>query len=99
MSRHSVADQPGTGEPIMSLHNWLQKVSAALTPGRGRSGHRPRGSVRAARHRPVLQLLEDRCVLTQYAVTDLGTLGCAHCIAADMTDPDTVVRPASQADA
>src|SRR2546423_1079061 len=55
----------------MSFHSWLQNLRSALVPGRGRRQHRRR-SIRAATHRPNLEVLEDRCVPTVYAVTDLG---------------------------
>src|SRR5262245_1334564 len=58
MCRHPIAGQPGKGEPTMSLHSWLQNLRSALAPGRGR--HRRRGSLRAATHRPCLEVLEAR---------------------------------------
>ena len=62
MSRHSIADQPRMGERTMSFHSWLQNLRSALAPGRGQRHHRRRGSLRAATHRPNLEVLEDRCV-------------------------------------
>jgi hypothetical protein len=48
----------------MSPHSWLQELRSALTPGRTQRDHRRRASRRAARHRPNLEVLEDRCVPT-----------------------------------
>ena len=44
----------------MSFHSWLRKFRCALAPGRGRRHHNGRGSLRAATHRPSLEVLEDR---------------------------------------
>lgn len=43
----------------MSFHSWLQNLQSALTPSRGQRRGR-RGSLRAATHRPNLEVLEDR---------------------------------------
>ena len=48
----------------MSFHSWLQNLRSALAPGRGQRHHRRRGSPRAATHRPNLEVLEDRCLLS-----------------------------------
>ena len=48
----------------MSFHSWLQNLRSALAPGRGQRHHRRRGSLRAATHRPNLEVLEDRCLLS-----------------------------------
>src|SRR3954470_2332977 len=74
MSRHSTADQPGKGEPTMSFRRWLQNLRSALPPGRGQRHHSRQRSLRAATHRLKVEVLEDRCVPAQYAVTDLGYL-------------------------
>src|SRR5262245_55140576 len=58
MCRHCIADQPQMGEQSMSLHSWLQKIRSALT-SRQRQ-RRQRSSPRAATHRPLLEVLEDR---------------------------------------
>ena len=47
----------------MSFHSWLQNLRSALAPGRGQRKHGRRGSLRAATHRPNLEVLEDRCLL------------------------------------
>src|SRR5207244_7101046 len=60
MCRHSIADQPGKGERTMSFHRWLQNLGSALAPCRDQRQHRRRGSLRAATHRPGLEVLEDR---------------------------------------
>jgi large repetitive protein len=59
----------------MSFTSWLRNIRSALAPSRGQRNHRRRGSLRAATHRPRLELLEDRCTPSTYAVMDLGTLG------------------------
>ena len=59
----------------MSLHSSLLKFRSALATGRGQRRRRTWGSARAARHWPSFEVLEDRCVPAQYAVTDLGTFG------------------------
>src|SRR5437764_5557930 len=64
MSHHSNADQPGKGVLTMSFNSWLQNLRSALAPGRGQRHHRRRGSLRAATHRPNLEVLEDRCLLS-----------------------------------
>jgi hypothetical protein len=46
----------------MSLHRWLQNFYSALAPGRSQRRHGRRGSLRAATHRPDLEILEDRRV-------------------------------------
>src|SRR5262245_50609292 len=60
MCRHSTADQPRMGEPTVSFPSWLRKFRSALAPGRGQRHHKGRGSLRAASHRPSLEVLEDR---------------------------------------
>src|SRR5438876_2588838 len=62
MSSHVSPDQPRTGELTMSFNSWLQNLRSALAPSRGQRNHRRRGSLRAATHRPNLEVLEDRCV-------------------------------------
>src|SRR5687768_2710187 len=47
----------------MSFTSWLQNLRSALILGRQRN-HRRRGSLRAATHRPNLEVLEDRCLLS-----------------------------------
>src|SRR5262249_10139506 len=54
---HSTADQPRMGEPTMSFHRWLHNLRSALAP---RRRDRRRDSLRAATHRPSLEVLEDR---------------------------------------
>src|SRR5262249_51133499 len=60
MCRHGIADQPGKGEPTMSLHSWLRNLRPALAPGQGQRKHPHRGSKRAPTHRPNLEVLEGR---------------------------------------
>src|SRR5437773_10233038 len=61
-ARGCIADQPGKGERTMSFHSWLQNLRTTVGPGRRQRHHRRRGSLRAATHRPTLEVLEDRCV-------------------------------------
>jgi hypothetical protein len=56
----------------MSFNSWLQNPRSALAPSRGQRNHRRRGSLRAATHRPNLEILEDRCVPSTFAAFDLG---------------------------
>lgn len=44
----------------MSFHSWLQNLQFALAPRRSQRNHVRRGSLRAASHRPGLEVLEDR---------------------------------------
>jgi hypothetical protein len=44
----------------MSPHRWLQILRTVLMPGRGQRRHRRRVPLRAATHRPNLEVLEDR---------------------------------------
>ena len=44
----------------MSFNSWLQNLRSALAPGRGQRDHGRRGSLRAATHRPNVEVLEDR---------------------------------------
>jgi Calx-beta domain-containing protein/FG-GAP repeat protein len=44
----------------MSLYSWLQNLRSALAPVRGKRRHTRQSSHRAARHRPSLEVLEDR---------------------------------------
>src|SRR5438045_1120863 len=88
MCRHSIADQPEMGEPTMSLHRWLQTFRSALTPRRGRRHSRRRGSSRGTTYRPGFEALEDRCVPTMYAATDLGIL---YSSARDLNEAGQVV--------
>src|SRR5947209_1177607 len=53
MSRHCIADQLANGELIMSFNSWLQNLRSALAPGR-----------MERKHRPHLEALEDRCLLS-----------------------------------
>jgi Calx-beta domain/FG-GAP-like repeat len=46
----------------MSFNSWLQNHRSALAPSRDQRNHRRRDSLRAATHRPNLEVLEDRCV-------------------------------------
>jgi hypothetical protein len=46
----------------MSLHSWLKNIRSALAPRRDQRWHRRRGALRAATHRPGLEVLEDRTV-------------------------------------
>ena len=55
----------------MSFNSWLQNLRSALAPSLGRRNHRRR-SLRAATHRPNLEVLEDRCVPSTFAAFDLG---------------------------
>ena len=48
----------------MSFPSWLQNLRSALAPGRGQRHHGRRASHRAATHRPNLEVLEDRCLLS-----------------------------------
>ncbi|MBI3406960.1 MAG: DUF3466 family protein [Planctomycetes bacterium] len=78
----------------MSFHSWLQNLRSALTPGRNRGRQRQRRSPRPTSHRPSLEILEDRCVPAQYAVTDLGTLGGSYSHVADINEAGQVVGDA-----
>ncbi len=63
----------------MSFTSWLRNLRSALARGRVERKHRRQRSLRAATHRPHLELLEDRCLpSTTYSITDLGTLGDAY---------------------
>src|SRR5262249_27471067 len=75
MSIHSIADQLRMGERTMSLHSWLQNLRSVLAPGRGQRHHRRRGALRAARHRPNLEILEDRTVPSTFTVLNLADSG------------------------
>jgi probable HAF family extracellular repeat protein len=77
----------------MSFNSWLQNLRSVLAPGRGQRNHKRRGSLRAATHRPNLEVLEDRCVPALYAVTDLGTLS-----ASDLNNAGQVVGQAGTTD-
>jgi hypothetical protein len=46
----------------MSFISWVQNNRSALAPSGGQRNHKRRGALRAAKHRPILQLLEDRWV-------------------------------------
>ncbi len=48
----------------MSFNSWLQNLRSALAPSRGQRHHGRWGSLRAATHRPDLEVLEDRCLLS-----------------------------------
>ena len=48
----------------MSAHGWLKSLRSNPATGRGQRNHRRRGSHRAAMHRPSLEALEDRTLLT-----------------------------------
>ena len=55
----------------MSFHSWLQSLRSTLAPGRGQRNPRRRGSLRAATHRPHLEALEVRSLLSTFTVTNL----------------------------
>ena len=65
----------------MSFHSWLQNLRSGLAPDRGHR-RRPR---RSATHRPCLEVLEDRTVLSGYQQINLAgyQAGMAH-----FTDPN-----------
>src|SRR5438093_707638 len=63
MSLHCIADQPRKGDFTMSFTSWLRNLRSALAPSRVERQHRRR-SLRPAPHRPRLEALEDRCLLT-----------------------------------
>ncbi len=48
----------------MSLHRWLQNLRSIVAPRRGQPYHGRRGALRARAHRPHLEVLEDRCLLS-----------------------------------
>ena len=48
----------------MSFPSWLQNLRSALASAQSQRHHRRRGSLRAATHRPNLEVLEDRCLLS-----------------------------------
>jgi hypothetical protein len=48
----------------MSSHRWLQNLRSALASAQSQRQHRRWGSLRAATHRPTLEVLEDRCLLS-----------------------------------
>jgi hypothetical protein len=48
----------------MSFTSWLRNLRSALAPGRVERKHRRQRSLRAATHRPQLEVLEDRCLLS-----------------------------------
>src|SRR5207302_9444832 len=96
----------------MSVNSWLQNLRA-LAPSRGHRNHRRRGSLRAATHRPNLEVLEDRCVPSTFAAFDLGnpesgpfpsdrfTVADASQLTGrrvDLTPPDQLTRPSDYAD-
>jgi hypothetical protein len=59
----------------MSFHSWLQNLRSTLPPGRGKRQHRQRGSHRAVRYRPNLEVLEDRTVPSTFTVRNLADRG------------------------
>ena len=50
----------------MSFHSWLHNLRSALAPRRGQRQHgrSAKGGLRAATHRPNLEILEARCLLS-----------------------------------
>jgi predicted outer membrane repeat protein len=55
----------------MSFQSCLQSLRSTLAAGRGQRNHRRRGSPRAATHRPSLEVLEVRSLLSTFTVTNL----------------------------
>ncbi|HEY1379633.1 MAG TPA: Calx-beta domain-containing protein [Gemmataceae bacterium] len=70
----------------MSFTSWLQRLQSDRVPRQGQRHHRH--SLRA-KHRPSLEVLEDRCVPALYAVTPLGNL-----FASDLNEVGQVVGTA-----
>src|SRR5262249_10564346 len=64
------ADQPGKGELTMSFYSWLQSLRSAFAPGWGQRKYGRGGSLRAARYRPNLEVMEDRSVPAFLAPVD-----------------------------
>jgi hypothetical protein len=52
------------GDFTMSFNSWLQNLRPAGAPGRGQRNRRRRGSHRASTHRPNIEALEVRCLLS-----------------------------------
>src|SRR5437868_14670274 len=62
MSLHCNADPPRKGVYLMSFTTWLRRMRSALgPPPKGRRSPRP---LRLTTHRPSLEALEDRCLLS-----------------------------------
>jgi hypothetical protein len=57
----------------MSFHSWLRNLRSALAPSRGQRRHQRRSSLRAATHRPNLEVLEDRTLLSFSAPVGYAT--------------------------
>jgi hypothetical protein len=57
----------------MSFHRWLHKCRYALASGRDKHDRPRRIPICAARHPPILEILEERCVLAFLAPVDYAT--------------------------
>lgn len=80
----------------MSFTSWLQNLRTDLTPSR-MDRRRRRRSPRAATHRPQLEALEDRCLLSTYSVLHLASLGGGSSYAADINTSGQVAGQATLA--
>ena len=59
----------------MSFTNWLRTLRSALAPSRMECKHRRGTSLRATTYRPRLEVLEDRCLPSTFAVLNLLDTG------------------------
>src|SRR5262245_11904166 len=77
------------GEPTMSFHSWLQNFRSALVPRWGQHHHGRRRSLRAATHRPMLEVLEERFAPSR--ITKLPRTRSYASIAMDATGQHVVI--------
>src|SRR5262245_45331871 len=72
----------------MSFYSWLLKLRSALAGGRGQRKHRRRGAPRAATHRPNLEVLEDRSLLSFSPVMSVSVGAYPYAVASGYFNAD-----------
>src|SRR4051812_37793965 len=75
----------------MSFASWLRNLRSAVALGPVQGKHRRQRSLRATTHRPWIEVLEDRCLLSFSPLADYGVSGPPAALAAVDLDGDGLI--------